>query len=196
MRSKILISTGIVIIGLALGVFQKWLDTVAINELPGFMQTWDPVNYFGRLAIWILIATVISVFSKTPFRAAVNTFLFFISMVAGYYIYCQTVLGFLPVSYMMIWVVISFISFFLAFVCWYAKGKGIIPIIISGVILGTLLAQAFILTQGIYVTHWPEVITWVIGMTVLLRKPKEFAIEFVISIVAAVLYQLVIPYYG
>ena len=109
-RSKILISIGMVLLGLALGVFQKWLDSIAINELPGILQMIDPVNYFGRLAVWILLATVISVFSRSPFRAAVNTFLFFISMVAGYYIYCKAVLGFLPVRYMMVWIIISVIS--------------------------------------------------------------------------------------
>lgn len=107
--SKVLVSICMVIAGLALGVFQKWLDTVAINELPGFLQTVDPVNMFGRLAIWILLVTVIAVFSRTPFRASVNTFLFLISMVAGYYIYCKAVLDFLPVRYMMIWVIMSFI---------------------------------------------------------------------------------------
>ena len=109
LMSKVLVSICMVIAGLALGVFQKWLDTVAINELPGFLQTVDPVNMFGRLAIWILLATVIAVFSRTPFRASVNTFLFLISMVAGYYIYCKAVLDFLPVRYMMIWVIMSFI---------------------------------------------------------------------------------------
>jgi hypothetical protein len=43
--------------------------------------------------------------------------------------------GFFPESYMMIWVVMAVISPFIAFVCWYAKGQGIIAISISSIII-------------------------------------------------------------
>ena len=54
---------------------------------------------------------------------------------------------------MMIWTVMSFVSFFMAYICWYAKGKGSIAIFISSIIIGILLAQAFILSpsQGFYI---------------------------------------------
>jgi hypothetical protein len=35
-----------------------------------------------------------------------------------------------PKLYMMIWIVLAVISPFIAFVCWYAKGQGIIAIFI------------------------------------------------------------------
>ena len=74
---------------------------------------------------------------------------------------------------MMIWVVISFFSFFAAYVCWYAKGEGIIGIIISDGILGVLFAQAFSLTKGFYMYNLMEVVVWIISVIVLRRKPKE-----------------------
>ena len=196
MSIKVLITFGIILGGFLLGVLQKWLDGSASNVLPDILQQLDIRNYFGRLAIWILLATIISVYAETAVRAAINTFLFFISMLAGYYLYCNYVLGFLPRTYMMIWIVISIISFFLAFVCWYAKGQGIIAIIISSVILGVLFSQAIHITQGIYITHFLEVITWIIGAIVLYRKPKEFVVEMGCSLIVAFLYQLVIPYWG
>ncbi len=160
------------------------------------MQQLDIRNYFGHLAIWILLATVISVYSKSPLRASINIFLFFISMLAGYYLYSNYVLGFFPKTYMMIWVVISFASFFMAYICWYAKGEGILAIIISSAIIGVLFAQAFSITQGFYVYHLMEIITWVFGVVILYRKPKEFAIEVGLSVVIAFIYQLLIPYWG
>ncbi len=69
----------------------------------------------------------------------------------------------------MIWVVISFASIFMAYISWYARGEGIISIIISGA---------------------------VIGVVILYRKPKEFAIELGLSVVIAFIYQLVIPHWG
>lgn len=198
LKTQIIATIGIILFGFALGVFQKWIDGSANNLLPLLLQQLDIRNYFGRLAIWILLATVISVYSKSPLRASINTFSFFISMLMGYYLYCNYALGFLPKTYMMIWVVISFASFFMAYICWYAKGKGITAIIISSIIVGVLLAQAFNLNsiQGFYVYDFMEVITWIIGVIILYRKPKELAIELGLSVVIAFVYQLVMPHFG
>ena len=185
-------------LGFLLGIFQKWIDGTGGNNLPLILQQLDIGNYFGRLAIWILLATVISVYSESPLRAATNTFFFFISMLAGYYLYCNYILGFLPRTYMMMWIVIAFVSFFMAYICWYAKGVGIIAIFISSMIMGVLLAQAFNLNfaQGFYMYHFLEVITWLIGVILLRRKPKEYVIEIGLSVVIAFIYQLVMPHWG
>ena len=198
LNRQIVITLGIILLGFLLGVFQKWIDGTGSSILPMILQQIDIGNYFGRLAIWILLATVISVYSESPLRAATNTFFFFISMLAGYYLYCYYILGFLPRTYMMMWIVIAFASFFMAYICWYAKGEGIIAIFISSMIMGVLLAQAFNLnfTQGFYMYHFLEVITWLIGVILLRRKPKEYAIEIGLSVVIAFIYQLVIPHWG
>ena len=185
-------------LGFLLGIFQKWIDGTGGSNLPLILQQLDIGNYFGRLAIWILLGTIISVYSESPLRAAINTFFFFLSMLAGYYLYCNYILGFLPRTYMMMWIVIAFGSFFMAYICWYAKGKGFIAITISSVIIGVLLAQAFNLnvTQDFYVYHSLEVFTWLIGVILLRRKPKEYAVEIGLSVVIAYIYQLVIPHWG
>lgn len=189
-------TAGIILFGFALGVLQKWMDGPAANALPAIIQQLDIGNYFGRLAIWILLATTISVYAKSPLRAAINTFFFFISMLAGYYLYCNYILGFLPKTYMMIWIAISFVSFFMAYICWYAKGEGLIAIFISSLILGALLAQAINITQGIYVYDIMEVFTWIVGVILLRRKPNEYAVVIGLSVVIAFVYQLVIPHWG
>ena len=193
-KRKILISAAIALAGLLLGIFQKYID--GGMEMPQIFQSLDIVNYFGRLGVWILLGTVISVYAGTPLRASVNTFLFFISMVSGYYLYCNFVSGFLPVSYMMIWLVLSVISPLFAYICWYAKGKGTVSIVISALILGVSFSQAFLITQGFYVTRILEVLTWICVLIVLRRKPKEFVIETVLSLVFAFIYQLIFPYWG
>ena len=198
LNKQIAETIGIILFGLVLGVLQKWIDGTAANALPVVMQQLDIGNYFGRLAIWILLATIISVYAKSPLRAAINTFFFFISMLAGYYLYCNYILGFLPKTYMMIWIVISFATFFMAYICWYAKGEGIIAIFISSMIMGVLLAQAFHLsiTQGFYMYHFLEVLTWIMSVILLRRKPKEYAMEIGLSVVIAFVYQLIMPYWG
>lgn len=197
-KKQVIVSIGVILLGFALGVLQKWIDGSPSNIFPLWMQQLDIRNYFGRLAIWILLATVISIYSKSPVRASINTFLFFISMLAGYYLYCNYVLGFLPKTYMMIWIAISFATFFMAYICWYAKGEGIIAIFLSSMIMGVLLAQAINLDfrYGFFVYHFLEVLTWMIGVILLRRKPKEYAIAIGLSVVIAFVYQLVMPYWG
>lgn len=196
MATKSLITLGIILASFLLGILQKWIDGSASNVLPDLLNQLDISNFFGRLAIWILLATIISVYAETPLWAGTHTFLFFISMLAGYYLYCNYILGFLPVTYMMIWVTISILSFFFAYICWYAKGQGIIAIFISSGILGVLLAQGIVVTRGIYVRYYLEVITWIIGVLILYRKPKEFALEIGLSLVVAFVYQLLMPSWG
>lgn len=193
-RTKQIAATvGIILFGFVLGVVQKLMDEAPTNA---FLEVG---NFFGRFAIWILLATMISVYAKSPRRAAINTFFFFISMLAGYYLYTNYVLGFLPRTYMMIWIVIAFASFFMAYICWYAKGEGFVAIIISSVIIGVLLAQAFslrIITQGFYVYHLWEVFTWLASVVLLRRKPKEYAAEIGLSIVIAIVFQMTMPFLG
>ena len=198
LNRQIVITLGIILSGFLLGILQKWIDGIGASLLPMILQQLDIGNYFGRLAIWILLGTIISMYSESPLRGAINTFFFFLSMLAGYYIYCNYVLGFLPRTYMMMWIVISFASFFMAYICWYAKGEGSVAIFISSMIIGVLLAQAFNLniTQGFYMYHFLEVITWIICVILLRRKPKEYAIEICLSFVIALVYQLTMPHWG
>lgn len=184
----------IILFGFLLGVVQKRIDGNA--NLPSFLQQLDIANYFGRLSIWILLGTVLSVYAETPLRAGINTSLFLLSMIAGYYLYCHYVLGFLPKQYMMIWVAISVFSFFLAQLCWYARGQGLVAVMLSGIILGVLFAQTFNISQGFYVYHLLEIPTWFIGVIILRRKPKEFAVELGLSIAVAFVYELVVPHWG
>ena len=198
LNRQVSITLGIILFGFVLGVLQKWMDGTASSTFPAILQQLDIGNFFGRLAIWILLGTIISVYSESPLRAAINTFFFFISMLAGYYLYCNYILGFLPRTYMMMWIVISFASFFMAYICWYAKGEGIIAILLSSVIMGVLLAQAFNLniTQGFYMYHYLEVVTWIIGVILLRRKPKEYAVAIGLSVLIAIVYQLTLPHWG
>ena len=86
----------------------------------------------------------------------------------------------------------------MAYICWYAKGEGIIALSISSIIIGVLLAQAFNLniSQGFYMHDLLEVLTWIVAVFLLRRKPKEYAIEIGLSVVIAFIYQLVMPHWG
>ena len=124
---KIINTIAVLFLGIALGTFSKFLDFRQV-ELPSVLMAIDGAldvhNFLGRFAIWVLIALCISIYSNSAIRASVNVFAFFVGMVTSYYLYSNYVAGFFPRSYAMIWFGFTIISPFLAFVCWYAKGKG------------------------------------------------------------------------
>ncbi|MCM1288191.1 MAG: hypothetical protein NC240_07750 [Clostridium sp.] len=75
---KIINSLLILLLGIILGVFSKWLDNLAINDeiwWQHFIGILDLRNVFSEFSIWIFLAVTISVFSKTPLRASLNVFI-------------------------------------------------------------------------------------------------------------------------
>ncbi|NDO18618.1 hypothetical protein FMM68_02980 [Lachnospiraceae bacterium MD329] len=186
----------VLLFGIGMGVFSKFLDCTPSNELPYFMEIIDLSNFFGRIAIWYFLAVVIAVYSKTPLRAAVNVFLFFVGMLAGYYAYTRIFAGFYPDrAYFMLWAGLTVISPVLAFICWYARGRGKIAVVISSVIIAVLFLQAFYFSLTYFNMSSPlEVLVWIAGIAVLYKSPKRLAAVIVMSIVIAVVFRMISPF--
>ena len=115
----------ILLFGIALGVFSKWLDNMGINDAIWWQHILgiiDLRNVFSEFAIWLLIALAISVYSGSALRAGLNVFLFFAGMCISYHLYTIVFAGFNPQRYMMIWYGFTLLSPVLAFVG-MVKGK-------------------------------------------------------------------------
>ena len=197
---KIINTIAILLLGIALGTFSKFLD-FRQAELPSVLMAIDGAldvhNFLGRFAIWVLIALCISIYSNSAIRASVNVFVFFAGMVVSYYLYSNYVAGFFPRSYAMIWVGFTMISPFLAFVCWYAKGKSRPAFVLSVLILAVLSNMTFVYGWGYFkVRSVLELIVFIIGLTVLRRDTlKSSVLMGTISIVFAFLLDMVIPFH-
>ena len=187
---KIINTIAILLLGIALGTFSKFLD-FRQAELPSVLMAIDGAldvhNFLGRFAIWVLIALCISIYSNSAIRASVNVFVFFAGMVVSYYLYSNYVAGFFPRSYAMIWVGFTMISPFLAFVCWYAKGKSRPAFVLSVLILAVLSNMTFVYGWGYFKARSVlELIVFIIGLTVLRRDTlKSSVLMGTISIVFA-----------
>ena len=197
-KREILVTTGILIVGVFIGLFSKYLD-YRQGELPGLLELMDGAldlhNFLGGLAPWILIAVCISVYSHTPLRASINVFTFFLGFVASYYIYSYYVAGFFPRGYALVWVAFTVASPFLAYLSWYAKGDGNIAIILSGGILGVLMSTT--MSYGVFyisVNSWLNFLMLVLGAIVLRRNMKETIIMLGIAVFVAIVVKAVIPY--
>ena len=191
-------TVGILLLGVALGVISKYLDCTASNELPHIIEALDFGNFLGRFAIWIFLAVCISVYSVSPVRAGINVFVFFAGMVASYYLYSKYVAGFFPKSYAMIWIGFTMISPLLAFICWYAKGKSKVSLVLSAGIIACLFNMTFVYGWSYFdIRSVLELVVFVCGLAVMKRKTfKETIIMTAVAIVLALALALdmVVPF--
>jgi len=184
---KIINTSLIFLLGIILGIFSKWLDNLSIDDTVWWQHilgVLDLGNVFSELGIWIFIAITISVFSKTPLRASLNVFLLFIGMTVSYHLYTICVSGFNPKSYMMIWYTITLISPILAFICWYAKSKNKISLMISSLILAVMFILSF--SIGMWYFYFKSIIDTILfigAILVLYVSPKNSAYSLLIALI-------------
>ncbi len=143
----------------------------------------------------MIAAVCIAVYSCTPIWAGVKVFCFFAGMTTSYYLYGFYVGGFFPKSYAMIWTILTVISPFLAFLCWYAKGKGWFPLLISVGILGFMLNTAF--AYGFWyidIRSGLDILMLFLGILILYQNPKKMVFELILAIPFAILMRSLIPF--
>ncbi|BAM48059.1 DUF6518 family protein [Amphibacillus xylanus] len=179
---KILYSSLIFMLGVILGTISKLLDETASNLLPYFLEQLDLRNFFSRMGIWLFLAVVIAIYSKSPIRSALNVLIFFVGMVGSYYLYTVLIAGFYPKTYMMIWIAMTLISPLLAFICWYAKGRGVIATLISSFIIVAISRQAFAFGFWYFnIKYSLEFLVWIATIVVLYQSPKQISKVLVIG---------------
>lgn len=179
--------------GLGLGIFAKFLDGVAVNDLPQLLQTLDLNNFFSRFSFWALITLAIAVYSKSRIRAALNVFLFYAGMLLGYYIYTIVFAGFYPDgSYLAMWIVYAILSPFVAVVCWYAKGTGLTAALLSAIIMAFMFSQAFNVGLFYFSVNYQglEILLWLASVVILYRSPMQTVVSVVLSIPLIMMYNM------
>lgn len=196
-RKKIINTLIILGFGIGMGIFSKFLDTTASNELPFIIEALDVTNFLGRFAVWVLIALCIALYSNSPFRAGINVFIFFLGMVTSYYLYSRFIAGFFPAAYALIWFGFTAVSPLLAFVCWYARGEGkpslVLCVLITGVLFNMTFSYGWLYIDIPYILELP---VFICGLIVLKRSTvRETVIMVITGVIAAVCLNTIVPFY-
>lgn len=130
------------ILGIFLGVIAKYSDTVPSNSTMGVFFHFISIMT-TRLEMWVVLATIISAWSKSPKIAAIKVFTLFIGMLLAYYIYSQVLFGFFPTYYFLRWGGIAVFSPLLAYIMWFSRGKGWFAAFCAALPIGLLFEQGY-----------------------------------------------------
>lgn len=194
-KSRIALYGGVFfLVGAALGVFAKWLDTLGINDGVWWQRILGMIdlgNILSLFPVWLLIALAVAVYANSPLNAALRVFLFFAGMCVAYHISSVTLAGFNPMNYMMIWYGFTLLSPLLAAVCWYGKGKTIPSLVIDTLILWNMMSCCFAI--GFWYFDCRSLIDTLIfigAAAILYVSPKNTVISLAGALVLALLFRL------
>lgn len=129
---KVLNPIRMFVIGLFLGIISRLLD----------IYTQNLGNIFSQMAIWILMGTLISIYSSSKKQAIINIFPFCIGMLITYYFVAMITKGVYSNVFIIGWTIFAFCTPIFAYFAWMTKEKGLFPKIISiGIILISILSS-------------------------------------------------------
>lgn len=138
MKKYILNPISMFLLGLILGIISRLLD----------IYTSDLGNIFSQMAIWILLGTLISIYSKTKKLAMLNVLPFCIGMLITYYLVAFITKGVYSSIFIIGWTIFALCSPIFAYFTWMTKESGIFPKIISiGIILVSILSTIILFNR-------------------------------------------------
>ncbi len=123
-------------IGAGAGIVSKLADVY--TEIIG--------TFTSGMCLWIFLGTVISVFSKNPFRAAAYVFLFCAGMIAAYYVTAEVGGLYYSMSFVKGWCVFTAFTPVFAYFAWYARGRGAFSWVLRIGIYVVTAASVFLLS--------------------------------------------------
>ena len=97
---------------------------------------------FSQMAIWILLGTLIAIYSPTGKAAMCNIFPFCIGMLITYYTVAICTDGVYGWSFILGWTVFALLSPAMAYFAWMTKQRGVLPkLIAAGIVLVSVLSS-------------------------------------------------------
>lgn len=127
--------------GLIMGIIARLLDiyTTNLGEI------------FSQMAIWILMGTLISVYSRTAREAMLDVLCFCMGMLLTYYVVAALSHGVFAKEFIIGWTLFALFSLGMAYFAWLTKERGVFPKIVSVGIIAVSVLSSIILFDGLRV---------------------------------------------
>ena len=132
MRKRILSPFTMLCFGLLLGFVSRLLDiyTTNLGEI------------FSQMAIWILMGTLISIYSRTARKAMGNVLAFCLGMLLTYYLTAALSHGVYSKGFIIGWTVFALCSPVMAYFAWFTKERGVFPKVVGvGIVAVSVLSS-------------------------------------------------------
>lgn len=134
-KSRLLNPLSMLATGLLLGAAARLLD----------IYTENLGEIFSQMAIWILLGTLIAIYSPTKKSAMCNIFPFCAGMLVTYYLTAILTHGVYGREFIIGWTVFAFLSPIMAYFAWMTKERGLFPKIIgAGIVLVSVLSSVLL----------------------------------------------------
>lgn len=161
-KQKIFRLSAIFLLGAVLGFLAKYLDSVPVLGEIG--------TYLG---FWVLVATLIAAWSRSPMAAALHVFAFFVAMLIAYYLYSMRLFGFFPKYYFIAWGGIALISPICAYIAWYTRGVGWIAAFCASLPIALLLLEGYSFFYTLSIPNGFDVFAAVLLFMILTDEGKQ-----------------------
>lgn len=125
--------------GMLMGVFSRLLD----------IYTQNLGNVFSKLGIWVLLCSLISIYSSSYRRAMINTPLFCIGMIIAYYTVAVVTKGVYGVKYIIFWSAAALCSPAFAWAVRMTTEPGVVSRLIGAGIVILSFMSSVVLDYGI-----------------------------------------------
>lgn len=114
------------------------------------------VQFDTTIEFWILLITILAVYSSTKWMAALHSTLFLLAMVVSYYITYYLTLGFIPMRLFQGWILFTLLSSMYGFVLWHAKKKGSLAAFVGAIPIAILLQRGYYFIPDLLFRQPPE----------------------------------------
>lgn len=132
---RLLTPLSMLIAGLMLGAAARLFDI--------YCQTLGEI--FSQMAVWILLGTLIAIYSPTRKAAMLNILPFCIGMLLTYYATAMITRGVYSWSFILGWTVFALLSPVMACIAWTTKQRGALAKIIgAGIVLASVLSSVLL----------------------------------------------------
>ena len=132
----------ILLLGVGLGVLSKWSDD--------HMAVWLAEVTSG-IALWVLLAVITALYSRTAERAALNVLLLLGGMVGAYYLTAMLTNSAWGKDFLIGWGIAALLSPIPGYLVWFAKGRSRRAWLLSAGVLAVQIILTVILFRSVRV---------------------------------------------